>query len=374
MLETSPDNLAEVIKNPITQPEDPEPLMWPTKIKKIFIEFGQHIGKVNVEGSDRLCKVSPDVFQEGENVIFVRADVDIIFIEAISGFTAKHGVPEPKKPQRIMTTKYGQIGNYEVRGCLLKKPVPGEPHTWVLKKHVSSTNIEGGDFPTNLIKKTNEFNAENKPKLLKRLLNKLVDVTIKMDGQSITIIYQQGMPVKVYTRNSLLVDGDPMLDLAWFEERFPKYFDLIFPLEDVKSEDQIFAIQAEHIGDKTNANLHGYTEDKIFIFNIEEGKKRLTRDKMEKRLRLLIPDFPLKDVDIVPMVTTTTFDSLEEIYELAGKQRYDTSGVIAEGVIIRDHNDYSKSLKVINNKYEHKKKEVRYMKPKKEIKKVSVKP
>ena len=136
------------------QVEEPEPLMWNTKIIEMFIEFGQHIAKVNVEESDRLCKVAPDVFQEGEDVIFVRADVDIIFIEATSGFAARHGVPEAKKPQRIMTTKYGKIGNHEVRGSLLKKPVAGELPTWELKKHVSSTPIEGGNFSTNLIKKT----------------------------------------------------------------------------------------------------------------------------------------------------------------------------------------------------------------------------
>ena len=350
-----------------------EPLSWSTKITDMFIEFNQHIAKVNVEELDRLCKVPPNVFQVGEDVTFVRADVDIGFTEAIAGFAARHGIPETKKPQQIMTTKYGKIGAHEVRGSLLKRPVDGEPSTWELKKHVSSTPLEGGNFPTELIKKTSEYNAENKPKLLKPLLNKKVDVTIKMDGQSITIIYQQGKPVKVCTRNNILIHGDPMLDLTWFEDRFPNNFDPIFPLKGVKDENQIFAIQAEHIGEKTNANLHGYTEDKIFVFNIEEGKKRLTREKMEMRLKELIPHFPLKDVNIVPLISTETFSNLEEVQRFAEKQHYKSSRIIAEGVIIRDHSDYSKSLKVINNGYEMKKKEIRDMKPKKEKKVVELK-
>ena len=34
-----------------------EPLSWSTQITDMFTEFGQHIAKVNVEESDRLCKV-----------------------------------------------------------------------------------------------------------------------------------------------------------------------------------------------------------------------------------------------------------------------------------------------------------------------------
>ena len=339
--------------------DNEEPLSWRTIVTDMFVEFGQHIAKVEVEGSNRLCKVDPNVFQIGEEVFFVRADVDIIFTEGTTGFAAKHGVPESKKPYKIMTTKYGKIGHHEIRGNLLKCVVGTEPSTWEIRKHVSSAPIEGGNFPTELIKKTSEHNAENKPKLLKPLLHKLVDVTLKLDGQSVTLIYQKDKPLTVCTRNTILEDSNRRLKLSWFLKRFPKSFTKIFPIEGVKEEDQIFAIQAEHIGERTNGNLHGYTEDKLFVFNIVEGRRRLNRAKMLKRMEMLIPDFPLRDVDIVPLIGVETFNSLDEIHKLAEKQTYQNSGVIAEGVIIRDPNDYSKSLKIINNGYEQKKKEIR---------------
>ena len=100
--------------------DNEEPLSWRTIVTDMFVEFGQHIAKVEVEGSNRLCKVDPNVFQIGEEVFFVRADVDIIFTEGTTGFDAKHGVPESKKPYKIMTTKYGKIGQHEIQGNLLK--------------------------------------------------------------------------------------------------------------------------------------------------------------------------------------------------------------------------------------------------------------
>ena len=107
-------------ENIIPVVENEEPLSWRTIVTDMFIEFGQHIAKVEVEGSNRLCKVAPNVFQIGEEVVFVRADVDIIFTEGTTGFAAKHGVPESKKPCKIMTTKYGKIGQHEIQGNLLK--------------------------------------------------------------------------------------------------------------------------------------------------------------------------------------------------------------------------------------------------------------
>ena len=80
--------------------------------------------------------------------------MDIIFQEATIEYGSKLGVCIGSDPRNVYTTTYGSLGEYQLNGNLLKTPVDGQ--TWVkLSKHVSSTPLKGGNFPTYLISKTN---------------------------------------------------------------------------------------------------------------------------------------------------------------------------------------------------------------------------
>ena len=272
----------------------------------------------------------------------MRPDVDITFTHPEVESVLRLGVCV-RRNTLTYTTSYRKMGGYQLSGNLLKIPV------WAfhalgyyveLGKHVSSTPLAGGDFPTHLISKTNEFNAENNPKLLQRLLNKPVDVTVKMDGASYTLIYQPNLPLMICSRNIILKKGDPIA--KWFAARFPEKLD---------SEDYtLFAIQGELVGEKINGNMHQVTENRFFIFNVKEGSKLLNRTKMILRLYHLLPKFPSENVDLVPLVKVTAFTELWELEACAEEQKY-RCGNLAEGIVLRDHDNYSVSMKVINKGY-----------------------
>ena len=275
-------------------------------------------------------------------MIYVRPDVDITFTH-----------PEVEAARRLgvclrhdtlnYTTTYSKMGECQLSGNLLKIPVWGFyslGYYVELSKHVSSTPLAGGDFPTHLISKTNELNAENNPKLLQRLLDKPVDITVKMDGASHTLIYQPNHPLMICSRNMVLKKDDPTA--KWFAERFPEKLD---------SEDYtLFAIQGELVGEKINGNMHQVTENRFFIFNVEEESKLLNRREMIHRLYQLMPKFPSENVDLVPLVKVAAFTELCELEACAEERRY-RCGNLAEGIVLRDHDDYSASLKVINKGY-----------------------
>ena len=275
-------------------------------------------------------------------MIYVRPDVDITFTHPEVESVHRLGV-YVRRDTLTYTTSYRKMGGHQLSGNLLKIPV------WTfhalgyyveLSKHVSSTPLAGGDFPTHLISKTSEFNAENYPKLLQRLLNKPVDVTVKMDGASYTLIYRPNRPLMICSRNMILKKGDPIA--KWFAERFP---------EKLGSEDYtLFAIQGELVGEKINGNMHQVTENRFFIFNVKEGSKLLNRDKMILRLYQLLPKFPSENVDLVPLVKVTAFTGLQALEACAEEQKY-ACGNLAEGIVLRDHDNYSASLKVINKGY-----------------------
>ena len=273
----------------------------------------------------------------------MRPDVDITFTHPEVESVHRLGV-YVRRDTLTYTTSYRKMGGYQLSGNLLKIPV------WTfyalgyhveLSKHVSSTPLAGGDFPTQLISKTNELNAENYPKLLQLLLNKPVDVTVKMDGASYTLIYQPNLPLMICSRNIILKKDDPIA--KWFAARFPEKLD---------SEDYtLFAIQGELIGEKINGNMHQVTENRFYIFNVKEGSKLLNRKDMILRLYRLIPRmFPSEDVDLVPLARVATFTELRELEACAGALRY-SCGNLAEGIVLRDRDNYSASLKVINKAY-----------------------
>ena len=136
-------------------------------------------------------------------MIYVRPDVDITFTHPEVESVHRLGVCV-RRDTLTYTTSYSEMGRYQLSGNLLKMPVwslYALGYHVELSKHVSSTPLAGGDFPTQLISKTNELNAENYPKLLQLLLNKPVDVTVKMDGASYTLIYQPNLPLMICSRN-----------------------------------------------------------------------------------------------------------------------------------------------------------------------------
>ena len=273
----------------------------------------------------------------------MRPDVDITFTHPEVESVHRLGVCV-RRDTLTYTTSYRKMGRYQLSGNLLKIPVwslYALGYHVELSKHVSSTPLAGGDFPTQLISKTNELNAENYPKLLQLLLNKPVDVTVKMDGASYTLIYQPNLPLMICSRNIILKKDDPIA--KWFAARFPEKLD---------SEDYtLFAIQGELIGEKINGNMHQVTENRFFIFNVKEGSKLLNRKDMILRLYRLIPRmFPSEDVDLVPLARVATFTELRELEACAGELRY-SCGNLAEGIVLRDHDNYSVSLKVINKAY-----------------------
>jgi RNA ligase (TIGR02306 family) len=302
--------------------------------------------------------VKKGIHKEGDKVIFITIDTIVPRCQW-SEFLVDQ--KNPDKPIRLKNIKLR--GEYSSGLVIPLKEFPdsfelysvGMDVTELLgiQKYVKEipANLSGetlGDFPTNIISKTDEDNGLNDPELVDRVLNHDDHITItqKLDGSSITLIIENGELTQVCTRN--LSKKETENNAFWKAARkltIPKSW--------------TGTIQGELCGNGIQRNQLKLEDVKIFVFQIGQEGKYMSYEEMKGFCENSL------HCDVVPLVCKLEvsgtiklwINPLQKLQELADKQKY-SSGLEGEGIVVRP-SSYPRSyvsrrplsFKLINRNY-----------------------
>lgn len=253
-------------------------------------------------------------------------------------------------PLKIVVEYLNQNGNdYEV-GC-----VEGADLTLLLEvtKYIPPVSGPGmgnmqskGDFPVNIVSKTDEESLANKTKALEEIQGKRVYITLKIEGSSLTSDWdEENEELQVCSRNNILVESEG--NKFWQAAKKNN-------LAEVMEDNIDLVIQAECYGSGIQKNKLGIEGVDLAVFNISEKLTRRRFGYDEMVLWTGANNVPMVPVVMVIDEFDMTFDQLQE---LADSMRY-ANGELAEGIVIRPCEPFiSKALrsdwsfKVISREY-----------------------
>lgn len=200
-----------------------------------------------------------------------------------------------------------------------------------------------GTFPF-FIPKTDQERVQNLDLVeLKEEHPEEFDVTLKLDGSSMTIFYKDEESFGVCSRNQELKSDD--------ESHFTKFSDQSDSLLKIKrycGENNVkLAFQGELMGGKIQGNREGFNELRWFIFDVFdiEAQKYISPDKARK----LSSELDFEHVPHFGHVKLADFKNCKEFLDFAG-QRGSINNKVAEGVVFRSTSTEF-SFKAINNEF-----------------------
>lgn len=220
--------------------------------------------------------------------------------------------------------------------------------------HTPSPSSSASPFPSHIISITDEDHLNSKPEALQELYDKEIYITLKLDGSSMTMIWEKGdrftlcsRRVTLYTAEKGLVnmdDNSPMTALMknmnWLH----------------KCNGHNIAVQGEFCGPKVNGNRLGLTSYQYYVFTVKDLDSGRYYTMQE------VNDFcAANGFNMVPIlkVTQCTADwTLDKFQAAANDVTYASGKTKAEGIVIRPTVPFysevlekSFSVKVINQGY-----------------------
>jgi len=286
-------------------------------------------------------------FRVGDKAVFVVIDT-ILPSAPWSEFLADN--KNPDKPIRLHTVKLrGEFSQGLVLPITVLPPhmqdwregadVGGELGIKKYEKEIPSqlSGIAKCTFPRSFAPRTDEDNGLSNPELVEAVTRHMVDITLKLDGSSCTIIVDQGKIIHVCSRNMSLVESDS--NAFWIAAKnllIPSHFTGV--------------IQGELMGPGIQGNQLELLAPTLYVFQISQSGKWI-----ELHLSKALAD--IMEVNHVPLVLQAvngaTLDSLQQ---LADKQTL-PNGKPAEGIVVRPIHMPSSgegrplSFKIINRNY-----------------------
>ena len=279
--------------------------------------------------------VKKGIHKEGDKIVFITIDTIVPRCQW-SEFLVDQ--KNPDKPIRLKNIKLR--GEYSSGLVLPLSEFPasfelydeGSDVTELLgiQKYIKEipANLSGetlGDFPTNIISKTDEDNGLNDPNLVEKVLTQdpYITITQKLDGSSITLIVEDGVLTQVCTRN--LSKKETENNTFWKAARKLKI-----------PENWTGTIQGELCGNGIQRNQLKLEGIKVFVFQVSHNGRYMTYEEMKDFCENVL------HCDIVPLVGQMCVEStvklwtnpLQKLQELADKQKY-PSGLEGEGIVIR---------------------------------------
>jgi RNA ligase (TIGR02306 family) len=326
-----------------------------------------------IEGKDRILMakileydvmVSINDFKVGDICVYI--PIDTIVDRTLSWFSFL-------KTDRIYIQKVGKIYSFGIAipistfGDLIPNPlilseedrenIDLGPLIGVKKyeKDINEQKKKGcpyPGFPTHYIPITDEDSLKSKKKLLTEFVGMKVDVTKKLDGSSMTLIWDNDIFIVASRKCTLYKSVGDNVEID-FDEPMVKYV----KEKNLKSLSKQFnqlIIQGEFCGPKINCNRMKLTENKWFVFTIkvqEEGYFNY------EKLVLFCTELGLY---YVPLVTSFEVDDktiISDFQNIADDIMYDDQ--IGEGIVVRPCVPFlactigykNASFKVINSKY-----------------------
>jgi RNA ligase (TIGR02306 family) len=192
-----------------------------------------------------------------------------------------------------------------------------------------------GTFPTSLIPKTDQERIQNCFRDIQKKGDVTYEVTMKLDGSSMTIFRWEG-ELRVCSRNMELLINEENKDNS-------------FVAMALKIGDKIpngFAFQGELMGPGIQGNCEGFTEHKFFVFDIFDIAKHEYLSAYDRRLRCTYAE-----LEYVPIISAAALAPASVEAGLAIADGPSINHKIREGLVWKCNEDPSFSFKTISNKY-----------------------
>lgn len=148
------------------------------------------------------------------------------------------------------------------------------------KKHQNS----GGEFPSDLISKSDETTIQNMKGALQKYADEKVVITAKMEGQSFCVVPtfkgKKFTGAYVCSRNNAYKVPDNSI----FWNMMRKY-DIVNKMKELwKTEHKAFILQGEQVGPGIQNNIYNFKENQWFLFTVKdfETLNQLSYTEMEK--------------------------------------------------------------------------------------------
>lgn len=148
------------------------------------------------------------------------------------------------------------------------------------KKHQNSA----GNFPSELISKSDETTIQNMKGALQQYADEPVYITAKMEGQSFTVvpIFKRKKLTGAYvcSRNNAY----KLEDKSLFWDMMRKY-DIVGKMKHLwKTEHKAYILQGEQVGPTIQNNIYNFKENQWFLFTVKdfETRNQLSYTEMEK--------------------------------------------------------------------------------------------
>ena len=141
------------------------------------------------------------------------------------------------------------------------------------KRHQKS----GGNFPTDLISKSDETTIQNMKGALEKFAESKVDITAKLEGQSFTVVPvfgKRGFIIKkkevvgayVCSRNNAYKIEDNSI----FWDMMRKY-DIVKKMKEIwKTEHKAYILQGEQVGPNIQDNIYDFKQNHWYIFTVKD--------------------------------------------------------------------------------------------------------
>jgi len=241
------------------------------------IEGADKIELARIQGWQSVVKKGE--YKVGDKVIFIPIDT-VVEPADWNQFLWDKNVPE--KLIRIKTAKLrGAISQGVIFPLTIVTP---EMNVEELAQELGITKYEKpvpahlagqvvGDFPTNLLSKTDEDNLKSNIEVLEELREAdFVETTIKQDGTSATYIKELDFSFRVCSRNLELKETES--NVHWQMARKYNMWNNL---------NSGYAIQGEIAGPGIQGNPAGLSEVTLFIFNVIDlySRKPLARDSWD---------------------------------------------------------------------------------------------
>ena len=148
------------------------------------------------------------------------------------------------------------------------------------KKHQNSA----GEFPSELISKSDETTIQNMKDALQQYADEPVYITAKMEGQSFTVvpIFKRKKLTGAYvcSRNNAY----KLEDKSLFWDMMRKY-DIVGKMKHLwNTEHKAYILQGEQVGPTIQNNIYNFKENQWFLFTVKdfETRNQLSYTEMEK--------------------------------------------------------------------------------------------
>lgn len=320
---------------------------------------------VPIEGADAIelakiggwqAVVKKNEFQEGDICVYFEIDSFVPVNEEPFKFLVKNKITwNGKEGARIKTIKLrGQLSQglalHPINVFPDESKEPGF-FNWVFRAHeaeedltevcgvekwepVIPANLAGkvrGNFPS-FLRKTDQERIQN---LDINKLHGLYEVTMKLDGSSMTVYRHEGR-FGVCSRNLDLIETED--NSFWRVARLLKIEEMM-----IENNYDNIAIQGELMGPGVQGNKEGLKELDFFVFDIFDEGKGYVNGYIRRMMANILG---LTHVPIIDPLLEFNM-SMEEALEYANGPSLNAK--LREGVVLKDLNNPNNSFKIISN-------------------------